>query len=202
MKTHIKSFDLDAIYDSIRKKYKQAAKNLDGLFAYPTGRAGLDGLNYDRNLTGRLPGEVAENFCGVGNPFTAVEIEPGAQVLDIGCGAGVDTILAAMMAGDNGKAVGIDLTGEMIEMAKKNKEAVGVDNVEFIQTAAEKLDFPEEHFDVIISNGVFNLIPDKRGVLKAAYRLLKPGGRMVIADQFARGEQVKDISERIKTWFQ
>lgn len=188
------------IEDGIREKYKKVSVDPGGLFKYPTGRAGLDTLNYDEGLIKALPESVAGSYCGVGNPFSLGPIHEGEKVLDIGCGAGVDTIIAAMMAGPEGNVIGIDMVPEMLERANKNLREVSMGNVSFQQASAERLPFPDESFEVVISNGVFNLIPDKRKALSEVFRVLKSQGRFMIADQVLVGPLNQDNKARIDNW--
>ena len=123
-----------------------------------------------------------ESFCGVGNPFTLGEPLPGQTVLDLGCGAGFDTLLAARRVGASGKVIGIDMTPEMIAKARTNADSLGVMNVEFLLGEIEDLPLPDASVDLVISNGVFNLCPDKPRVLSEVFRVLKPGGRLQMAD--------------------
>lgn len=192
----------DKIAASIRQKYSEVAKNPEGQFQYPTGRKGLEALNYDKSLIDKLPDAVAYFYCGVGNPFSIGKVNPGEHILDVGCGAGVDTILAAMMAGPNGSAVGVDMVPEMIARAESNLKMTGIDHARFQATAGENLPFPDDWFDVVISNGAINLIPDKERVLTEIHRVLKPGGRLMVADQIAAGSVQKDFEARLASWFQ
>ena len=194
--------DNQRIREGIREKYNKVAVNPNGLFNYPTGRAGLEALGYNPKIVNSLPDAVSASYCGVGNPFSLGEINEGEAVLDIGCGVGIDLIFAAKMIGPAGKVVGVDMVSEMMEQGKGNIKMMGLENVTFVENSAEKLDFPDESFDVVISNGVFNLIPDKEGAVAAAFRLLKPGGRFMIADQVLVGVLQKDLKSRIDTWFQ
>jgi 2-polyprenyl-3-methyl-5-hydroxy-6-metoxy-1,4-benzoquinol methylase len=202
MTSQISQVDLEKIESGIRDKYIKVADNPEGLFRYPTGRAGIEAQKYDPELVGVLPEAVISSYCGVGNPFSLGPINKGDEVLDIGCGAGVDTILAAMMAGPTGKAVGIDIVPEMLQRAKTNMEMTGLKNVSFESTSGEILPFSDSEFDVVISNGVINLIPDKAGFLKEVSRVLKPGGRLMLADQVAIGSVQKDMKARLANWFQ
>jgi len=202
MQNNMTRDDLDKIQTSIREKYFEVAKTPEGKFQYPTGRKGLEILNYEKALIDKLPDSVASSYCGVGNPFSLGKINEGAQVLDVGCGAGVDTILAGMMVGPNGSAVGVDLVPEMIARANSNLKTTGMVNVGFKNTAAENLPFPDNSFDVVISNGVINLIPEKESALAEIYRVLKPEGRLMVADQIAVGSVQKDIRARLANWFQ
>jgi arsenite methyltransferase len=194
--------DLKQIEAGIREKYTNVAKSPEGQFTYPTGKKGLEMLHYDKALLDQLPEAVAAAYCGVGNPFSLGKINPGEQILDIGCGAGVETILAAIMTGETGCAVGVDIVPEMLERAEANLGMTGLPNVSFQKASGENLPFPENSFDVVISNGAINLIPDKEGTLAEILRILKPGGRLMVADQVTAGTVQKDIKARLASWFQ
>ena len=132
------------IKEGIRDKYVKVAASPQGLFAYPTGRAGLEALGYPAEILGSLPDPVADAYCGVGNPFSLGELPEGAAILDIGCGAGVDLIVAGRLAGASGRAVGVDLVPEMIERARQNVEAAGLKNVEIVEGVDGRLEFPAQ----------------------------------------------------------
>jgi arsenite methyltransferase len=202
MSSQLSVQDLEQIDAGIRDKYKNVAVTPEGHFKYPTGRDGLKGLGYDDQLIKDLPDQVAGSFCGVGNPFSLGEIPSGAQVLDIGCGSGVDALLAAKLVGVSGKVLGIDSTSEMVQKADANKEMINADNIDFQVGRVQDLTGKASRFHVVMSNGVFNLIAEKEEALKAAYQLLKPGGRLFMADQFASGIQSKELKDRVATWFQ
>lgn len=202
MESQITIDDLKKIEAGIREKYKKVAQNPDGQFKYPTGKKGLEALNYENTLIEKLPDAVASSYCGVGNPFSLGKINPGEKILDIGCGAGVDTLLAAMMVGPSGKVVGVDIVSEMLQRAEENLKRTNLKNVTFKKASGEQLPFEDDSFDVLISNGVVNLIPDKTATLKEAMRILKPGGRLMIADQVMVGRLQKDIKARLSSWFQ
>lgn len=193
--------DKKRIEQSIWQKYTKVAANPDGLFQYPTGLAGLTALNYDPEFIAALPESVTASYCGVGNPFALGPIREGEAVLDIGSGAGVDAILAAMMVGPQGRVAGIEMVPEMLARAKKNLGMTDLKNVTFIQGSAEKIPFPDASFDVVISNGVLNLIVDKAKALEEALRVLKPQGRLLIADQILVGQLPGDREARVKSWF-
>ncbi|MDM8540070.1 methyltransferase domain-containing protein, partial [Desulfococcaceae bacterium HSG9] len=170
-------------------------------FKYPTGKKGLEALRYDKNLIDKLPDAVASSYCGVGSPHSLGKIDTGEQVLDIGCGAGVDTILAAMMTGAAENVTGVDIVPEMLERAATNLKMTDLKNVTFKKASGENLPFPGDSFDVVISNGVINLIPDKEKALTEIFRVLKPGGRLMMADQVASGSVQKEIRARLANWF-
>ena len=202
MAYHLNLQDREQIKACIEKRYNKVAKTPKGHFNYPTGRDGLKGLQYDDDLINGLPDAVADSFCGVGNPFSLGEIEPGSLVLDIGCGSGVDALLAASLVGSSGEVIGIDLTRKMIRKANANKEEMKAENVTFRVARVQELTGMNGHFDVIMSNGVFNLIPEKDEAITTTMNLLKPGGKLFIADQFLAGPMTKDIKARLASWFQ
>ena len=193
--------DRRRIEESIRQKYAEFSSSPESKFNYPTGRAGIEGLKYDPELIQDLPDNVIATYCGVGNPFNLGPINRGEAVLDIGCGAGVDTFVAAKMVGPEGRVIGIDMTPEMLARARKSLQETTLQNVSFHNASAEDLPFPDESFDVVISNGVFNLIPDKARALEEVFRVLRPRGRMMIADQILTGVLPADMKARIESWF-
>ena len=190
------------IQKTIKKTYKKAAKNPDGLFRYPTGHAGLTTLKYDPERLQALPSEVAASYCGVGNPFTLGPINEGDDVLDVGCGAGVDTLFSAMMTGPSGKVTGIDLTPAMLAKAKNNLSMTDLKNVRFEEGSVENLPFADEDVNIVTSNGALNLVPDKARAFGEIYRVLKPGGRLMVADEILIGELPKEKNKIIKSWAQ
>jgi ubiquinone/menaquinone biosynthesis C-methylase UbiE len=158
-------------------------------------------LGYDAIDVDAMPTSVMESFAGVGNPLALGELRAGDTVLDLGSGAGLDSILAARKVGPTGKVIGIDFAAEMIGKAKRNAEAVGGTNAEFRQAEAEAL--PEESgtVDVVISNGVFNLCLNKPKVLSEAFRVLRPGGRIQMADILLHDDVTPEEVARKGTWF-
>lgn len=194
--------DKKRIEEGIRKKYAEASITPQGLFNYPTGREGLEGLRYDPKIVESIPKPVIDSFCGVGNPFSLGPIHKGETVLDIGCGGGFDVIFAAILVGSEGNVTGIDLTPEMLERSKKNLQETSIENVTLKQTNAEELPFPDNTFEVIISNGVFNLIPEKAKALFEVFRILKFGGRLMVADQILIGELSEAQKLSAESWAQ
>lgn len=200
MDTFFSGTDRKKIHKAIHKKYKKVAKNPVGLFRYPTGRAGLEALQYPLERINALPAAVTESYCGVGNPFALGSLNQGEAVLDIGCGSGVDALLAAMEIGPSGKVTGIDVTPQMLKRAQANLALTDLQNITFEEATADNLPFADRNFDVVISNGAFNLVPDKSKAFSEAFRVLRPGGRLMIADQILVGELPKQKKEIIKSW--
>ncbi len=202
MDSQITQEDLKKIEAGICEKYIHVAKSPEGQFTYPTGKKGLETLRYDKVLLDKLPASVADSYCGVGNPFSLGKINPGEQILDMGCGAGVDSILAGLMTGETGSVIGVDLVPEMLERAEANLRMTHLKNISFKKASGENLPFPKDSLDVVISNGAINLIPDKESTLAEILRVLKPGGRLMMADQVTAGAIQKDIKARVASWFQ
>lgn len=200
MVTELTGQDKQQIEASIRAKYGKVAVTPGGQFRYPIGRAGLVALGYDPEIIKALPEPVAASYCGVGNPFILGPVREGEAILDLGCGAGVDAIIAAKLVGPSGAVTGIDLVPEMLAKAKENARLAEVDNIVFRESSAEQLPFPNNSFDVVISNGVFNLVVDKIKALGEVFRILKPGGRLMLADQVLSGELPKDTKTLVEKW--
>jgi arsenite methyltransferase len=174
--------DVDVLKSEIKKTYASVSQEPEKDFIFPTGRAWAADLGYPETLLERVPEAAAESFAGVANPFSLGELEPGERVLDLGCGAGTDSLVAAQMVAPGGRVTGIDMTPEMLARARSAAAEMGQENVEFVEGDAEELSFPDRSFDVVISNGVIDLIPDKDAVFSEIFRVLEPGGRIQIAD--------------------
>ena len=190
----------DEVRSAIRKRYEAVAQAPKPVFPYPTGREGLLKLGYDEAFVALLPLPVAESFCGVANPFRAGEIRPGEVVLDIGCGAGIDVIRAARDTGPAGMVYGVDLTAEMVERASRNIREMGIGNSAVMEAPAELLPFEDESIDVVTTNGVLNLSLYKRECFGEIHRVLRPGGRLHLADVILEGEWEEDVSCDIESW--
>jgi SAM-dependent methyltransferase len=191
--------DKRQIRESIQDKYKKVAQTPEGRFRYPTGRKGMIQLEYPREIQD-LPEEVLTCFCGVGNPFSLGSLHPGYRVLDVGCGCGVDTILAALLIAPNGWADGIDVVPEMISRAEENRRKAGISNCSFEEGDAEALPFPEASIDAVISNGALNLVPDKKRALREMRRVLKPASSLLLADEVLVGSLPENKQERLQKW--
>ena len=193
--------DKEKITNSVLEKYAKVSVSLEGAFKFPAGgSAALRMLEYEETILNLVPESVQAAYCGAGNPFSLDKIGFGMAVMaviDIGSGAGVDTLIAALIAGPGGRAVGIDITLEMVERANKNLHQMKLSNVPFHHASAEKFDFLPESFDVAISNGALNLVVNKEKGLAEIYRVLKPGGRLMVADQILVGEPPQSLKGRV-----
>jgi len=173
--------DVDVLKREIKKTYASVSQEPQRDFVFPTGRAWAEDLDYPAELV-RVPEGAVESFAGVANPFSLGRLAPGERVLDLGCGAGTDSLIAVQMVGPEGSVIGIDMTAEMLEKARAAAVVLGADNVEFVEGEVERLPFADGSFDVVISNGVIDLVPDKDAVFSEIHRVLRSGGRIQIAD--------------------
>jgi arsenite methyltransferase len=173
--------DVGHLRSEIKKTYAAVSREPTRDFIFPTGRAWAEDLGYPNELE-RVPDHVVESFAGVANPFSLGRLQPGERVLDVGSGAGTDSLVAALMVGLEGTVTGIDMTPEMLEKARAGAAELGLENITFVEGEAERLPFGDARFDVVISNGVIDLIPDKDAAFSELHRVLVPGGRLQIAD--------------------
>ena len=192
--------DIDVLRDEIQKTYTDVSEEQEQEFIFPTGRGWAEALGYPRDELARVPETTAESFAGVANHFSLGSIEAGATVLDLGCGAGTDLLIAAQMAGPSGRAIGIDLTPSMVERARAGATEMGLTNVEVHEGLIERVPLADESVDVVISNGVIDLVPDKDAVLDEIDRVLRPGGRLQVADVVIHEEVSEDARKRIDLW--
>jgi len=173
--------DVDLLKKEIKKTYAAVSQDPTKDFVFPTGRAWAEDLDYPAELA-NVPDTAADSFAGVANPFALGDLEDGERVVDLGCGAGTDSLVAAQMVGQKGHVTSIDMTKEMLEKARAATAELGLTNVDFIEGEIEQLPLENESVDVVISNGVIDLVPDKDAVFAEIFRVLRPGGRMQIAD--------------------
>jgi len=155
---------------------------------------------YDSSQAGQIPEEALRASLGCGNPTALAELKPGETVLDLGSGGGIDVLLSAKRVGPTGKAYGLDMTDEMLALARENQRKAGIDNVEFLKGEIENIPLPDNTVDVIISNCVINLSADKDQVFREAHRVLKPGGRFAVSDIVVRGEVPAEIRRSMELW--
>ena len=191
--------DVDLLKSEIKKTYASVSDEPEREFIFPTGRAWAEDLGYPPELA-NVPDSAVESFAGVANPWTMGRLSPGERVLDLGSGAGTDSLVAAQMVGERGSVIGIDMTPEMLAKARSAAASMGVANVEFVESEAEHLPFPDASFDVVISNGVIDLIPDKDAVFTELHRVLTPGGRMQIADVTIQNPVSEEGRRKIDLW--
>ena len=193
---------VDILRREIQEKYTELANSPELTYHFNHGLPLARLLEYSDDLLAGLPPEAVESFAGLGNPFSLGEIAPGETVLDIGsgCGCGFDSIIAGRLAGPTGKVFGIDMTDAMLKKSRKTAESLGLNQVEFKKGFAEELPVPDASVDVVISNGVINLTPDKYAVFKEVFRVLKPGGRLYLADIVAYKEVPDAVKENVDLW--
>ncbi|HXF54435.1 MAG TPA: methyltransferase domain-containing protein [Hyphomicrobiaceae bacterium] len=178
----IVGFDKEQILSAVRQMYREVATAPSKQFHFPTGRTACLYVGYPESLIEGVPASALESFAGVGCPFAAGLIRPGDVVLDVGSGSGTDAIIAARLAGAHGRVLALDLTPEMIDKLRRNVALVAAANVEAIEGNAEAIPLPDASVDVVTSNGVLNLVPDKPRAFAEIYRVLRPAGRVQIAD--------------------
>ncbi len=195
------------IKEIVKQKYGQQAMRVEqggGACCGGLGSAGscdpITSNLYDETETADLPAEAVLASLGCGNPTALAQLDAGEVVLDLGSGGGIDVLLSARRVGPTGKAYGLDMTDEMLDLARKNAAQAGVENVEFLKGEIEDIPLPDDSVDVVISNCVINLSADKRRVLAEAFRVLRPGGRFAVSDVVVRGEVPADIRRNMELW--
>jgi len=197
-----------SLRDAVKEKYGSAALRVTAggsscCGATPATSCGVDPITsdlYDAAQSGQIPAEAMLASLGCGNPTALAKLNAGETVLDLGSGGGIDVLLSARRVGATGKAFGLDMTDEMLALANENKKKAGVDNVEFLKGEIEHIPLPDNSVDVVISNCVINLSPDKDAALREAFRVLKPGGRFAVSDVVTRGEMLPEIRKSVLLW--
>ena len=200
MAQHVGGLDVGLLRSEIQRTYAAVSNEPDHVFMFPTGRGWAQDLGYPADLLSRVPEASCESFAGVANPFSLGALQPGEDVLDIGCGAGMDTLVAAQMVGAGGTVTGIDMTPAMVAKARASVAEIGLANVTIVEGSAEDLPFPDASFDVVISNGVIDLIPDKDAVFSEIARVLRPGGRIQVADVTIQRPVAEEGRRNIDLW--
>jgi arsenite methyltransferase len=191
--------DVELLRCEIKKTYATVSQDPEKDFLFPTGRAWAEDLGYPEELA-RVPETAVESFAGVANPWELGRLAAGEHVLDLGSGAGTDSLIAAQMVGSEGSVTGIDMTDEMLAKARAAAGEFGAANVEFVAGSAEELPFADESFDVVVSNGVIDLIPDKDAVFAEIFRVLRPGGRIQLADVTIQRPVSEEGRRNIDLW--
>ena len=200
MSTTQRRVDVDLLRREIRRTYTDVSTDQEREFIFPTGRAWAQELGYPEPELARVPDAIVESFAGVANHWRFGGVEPGQVVLDLGCGAGTDLLIAAQNAGPTGRAIGVDMTAAMLERAAAGAHEMGLENVELHESLIEALPLEDASVDVVISNGVIDLVPDKDAVFAEIDRVLRPGGRLQFADVVIHTEVSEDARERIDLW--
>ena len=199
MTTHV-AVDVDALHHEIQIKYAEVALTPGKGFHFHTGRTLAERLGYPTEVLDALPAKCVESFAGVGNPFSVGEIRPSETVVDVGSGAGFDSLVAGRTVGPEGRVIGVDMTPQMLRKARNNARSAEMSNVSFRKGLVEKLPVADRSADVVISNGVINLVPDKQAALKETFRVLKPGGRFYLADIVVHKPVPDSARENIDLW--
>jgi len=194
------ALDVDTLRQAIQEEYAEVASHPEKGFHFHTGRPLARMLEYlDEWLEG-IPEHSIESFAGTGNPFCLGKLHPGERIVDVGCGAGIDSLIAAKKVGPDGRVIGVDMTPSMLEKARHAAEKTGLENVEFREGYAEALPIPDDWANVVISNGVLNLMPDKAAALEEMSRVLKPGGRLQIGDILVQKAVPESARRKIDLW--
>jgi SAM-dependent methyltransferase len=196
----IPNIDVETLRSEISKEYAEVAINPEKGFHFHTGRPLAKILGYDDNWVDQIPFMAVESFAGTGNPFSLGEIKPGDRVVDVGSGAGFDSLIAARLVDRTGHVIGVDMTPEMLGKARDAAKEAKLSQVEFREGHAESLPVFDAWADVVISNGVVNLCPDKLAVFQEMYRVLKPGGRIQIADILVQKPVPEQAKQNIDLW--
>ncbi len=197
---HVPHISLDQLRVEIKKEYTNVALDPTKGYHFHTGRRLAGILSYDEALYAGLPEANIASFAGTGNPFSLGPIHAGETVVDIGSGAGFDSLIASRLVGPTGRVIGFDMTAEMLNKARAGAAAMGATNVEFREGLAEALPLPDDFADVVISNGVLNMMLDKAATLAEWRRILKPGGRLQVGDILVEREVPADALDDISLW--
>jgi arsenite methyltransferase len=194
------ALDLGSLREAIKEEYCEVAANPQKGFHFHTGRPLAQMLEYAEEWLEGIPESSIESFAGTGNPFSLGELRLGERVVDVGCGAGIDSLIAAKKVGPVGRVIGVDMTPSMLEKACHAAHEAGLENVEFREGYAESLPVDEGWADVVISNGVLNLMPDKDTALQEMCRVLKSGGRLQIGDILVQKAVPESAKRKIDLW--
>lgn len=197
----LRSMTPEDIKEAVREKYSQVASTPGARFNFPVGRRFAESVGYSCELLDKLPPSMWESFTGAGNPQPCIDIKPGENVLDLGCGAGLDLYLYAQATGSGGEAYGLDISQEMIDKARRNMEMLKVQNVEFVCAPADRIPLPDASVDIVTANGIYNLSPDKYAVMREVTRVLRPGGRTIFAEIVLKAPLPEEIRKDINDWF-
>jgi len=191
----------EEIKHAVKKKYSEVAKTPCSGFTFPVGKTFALKVGYPKKILSNLPLSMYESFTGANNPQPFVELKEEETVLDLGCGAGLDLYFYAKAVGEKGKAYGVDISDEMVNKAKDNMRASGITNAEIVCGHSDKLPFSDGFVDIVASNGIYNLSPDKEKVMREVFRVLKPGGRTVLSEIVLKDKLPENIRKNVDDWF-
>ena len=189
------------IKSAVAERYGLVATTPGQRFNFPVRRKFAESVGYDPALLDRLPSGMWESFTGAGNPQPFVDAQPGATVLDLGCGAGLDLYLYARKVGPTGRLFGLDLSQHMLDKARDNLASVGLGNVAWLLAPADAIPLPDNSVDVVAANGIFNLSPDKDAVMREVARVLRSGARTIFAEIVLKSELPHEVRREIDDWF-
>jgi SAM-dependent methyltransferase len=192
--------EVDTLRREIQDKYTEVATNPERTFHFHHGRPLAQMLGYPMDQVDAMPTGAVESFAGVGNPFSLGPIQPGETVLDLGSGGGFDCFVAGQSVGPAGRVIGVDMTDAMLDRSRATAREMGLDQVEFRQGLVEELPVPDASVDIVISNGVINLCPDKYRVFQEIFRALKPGGRLYLADIVVHKKVPDEAKANVDLW--
>ena len=198
---NLNEMSADEIKSAVKEKYSTVAKEPCSAFNFPVGKDFALKVGYPKDILDTLPQSMYESFTGANNPQPFVELKEGDVVFDLGCGAGLDIYFYAQAVGKKGKVCGLDISEDMVNKAKANMEAAGIKNVEIKRGHSDQLPFPDNFFDVVASNGIYNLSPDKEKVMREVFRVLKPAGRTVFSEIILKDRLPENIKKGIDDWF-
>ncbi len=191
----------DEIKKLVKDKYSEVSRDPCGVFNFPVGKIFALKVGYPKEALDNLPLSLTESFTGANNPQGFVELKEEEVVLDLGCGAGLDLYFYAKRVGEKGKVYGLDISEDMVNKAKRNMELVRIKNAEISVGESDNLSFNDNFFDVVASNGIYNLSPDKEAVMREVYRVLKPGGRTVFCEIVLKEPLSEDERKSYSDWF-
>lgn len=191
----------DEIKDAVKEKYGEVVKDPCAAFNFPVGKTFALKVGYPKEILDKLPETMYESFTGANNPQPFIELKEEETVLDLGCGTGLDLYFYAKAVGIGGKVYGVDISEDMVNKARGNMKVVGIKNVEIKCGHSDNLPFPDNFFDVVASNGIYNLSPNKEKVMKEVFRVLKSGGRTVFCEVVLKDKLPETIRKNIDDWF-
>lgn len=189
------------ILDAVCDKYSRVATHPHERFSFPVGREFAESVGYPKELLERLPASMTESFAGAHNPLLFAGLEPGEIVLDLGCGAGLDMYIAATAVGPGGFVHGLDMSDRMLKKAERNLSKTGIENAAFHCGAADEIPLPDASVDIVVSNGIYNLSPDKKSIIEEVFRVLKSGGRAVLSEIVLKEPLGREAACDLEDWF-